>query len=210
LVYSLNPNSRCLSKMLEKYYVTNIEDLVAALDKYAENNPKKFTLDRHIIAFIAAKLDYREDIRATVLFNFPKLSENPVILTLSVLNLVSQNHPELKMPNICKALASELQGLLNDHLHNVTFKKDVIANINEAAQTGEIGAIVKVLSNQQQFMNDYNGYYEACKQVKNLEEKIKSLQNATTIYNTATLMGQKFTVLASYILCLIVTITVMF
>lgn len=210
LVYALNPYSRCLSKMLDKYYVANLADMISALENIANSSPNKFTLDRNIVAFIAAKLDLKDEIKAVVLYNFPKLSEHPVILTLSVLNLLHQSDPEVKMPNICNAIGNELIKLMEEHLHNIEFKKKIITSIEEAKKVGDISAIVKVLSNQQQFINDYNGYYEACKQVKNLEDRIKSLKDSRTIFNTAIIMGQKFTVLASYILCLIVTVTVMF
>ena len=51
-------------------------------------------------------------------------------------------------------------------------------------------------------------YYEACRQAKIIEQQIKSLNNQDRIFNGALLLGQKTTVLLSYVLCFIVTVTV--
>ena len=68
--------------------------------------------------------------------------------------------------------------------------------------------IIQILSDQQQFINDYNGYYEACRKTKLIEEKIKTLRNEDKIFSGALLLGQKTTVLVSYVLCFIVTVAV--
>lgn len=210
LVYSLNPNVRCNSKILENFYVTNMADLMVALDKYAERKPESFTLDRNIVAFIIARLGLKEDIKPAVLSNFPKMSEHPTIVTLSVMRLLEQHESEIKTPNILKSIQGELCELLEDNLHNKEFKQSVIESVKEAGKEGSYSDIIEVLSDQQKFIDDYNRFYEACKKVKNLEEKIKALKNSDVVFNSSVLLGQKMTVLASYILCLIVTVVVMF
>ncbi|CAN0577104.1 unnamed protein product, partial [Ectocarpus sp. 12 AP-2014] len=66
LAYSLNPRLACQSKLVKGKYVTSIQELLIALDDYAEKHPKNFTIDKHIIAFAAAKLDLKENIKATI------------------------------------------------------------------------------------------------------------------------------------------------
>ncbi len=208
LSYSLNPTLVCQSKLLKGKYVTNIQELLIGLDSYAEKHPKNFTIDRHIIAFIAAKLDLKEDVKAAILPNFPKFSEHPVIRGLSILNLLQQHEPSIEIPNICKAISSDLKKMFEEHLHNVEFKKQTISKIDEISKEGSLEQIIQMLSDQQQFINDYNGYYEACRQAKIIEQKIKALNNQDSIFNGALLLGQKTTVLLSYVLCFIVTVTV--
>lgn len=208
-IYAMNPNLRCMSKLLDKYYVTNLHELLTCLDKYANSHPKKFILDRHIIAFMSAKLDLQDDIRPTIFTNFPKIAEHPVIVTLSVMNILQQQEPGIKIPNICKAIIHELKELLEDNLHNIKFKEEIIDKVEVAGEKGDLSEIIKVLSNQQQFINDYNGYYDACRRLKVIDDQIFHLNNSDSMFNTSLLLGQKVSVLASYILCLIVTVTVM-
>ena len=206
--YSLNNNACCYSPVLKGRYVTTIPELLNALDAYAEKNPKKFNIDRNIIAFIAAKLELMEDIKSAILPNFPRFAEHPVIRGLSVLNILEQHEPEIRIPNICNVIVSDLKDLFEEHIHNAEFKKRVITQLTEVAKEANLKKIIQILSDQQQFINDYNGYYEACRKTKLIEEKIKTLRNEDKIFSGALLLGQKTTVLVSYVLCFIVTVAV--
>lgn len=208
LAYSLNNNACCYSPTLRGKYVTTIPELLNALDEHAEKNPKKFNVDRNIVAFIAAKLELMDDIKSAILPNFPRFAEHPIIRGLSILNVLEQHEPEIKIPNICNAISSDLKGLFEEHIHNVEFKKRIIAQLTEVAKEANLKKIIEILSDQQQFINDYNGYYEACRKTKLIEEKIKTLSNEDRIFSGALLLGQKTTVLVSYVLCFIVTVAV--
>ena len=208
LVYSLNPNAVCNSILLKKHHVTTIPELLMSLDYVAEKNPKKLNIDKHVVAFVATKLDLQEDIKVAILPNFPNISEHPVIRALGMLNLLQQHEPDIEIPNICRVVVSNLKKLFEDHLHNVEFKAKILSMLDEVAKEGSLSQIIQILSKQQQFINDYNGYYEACRQAKILEQKIKSLNNEGSIFNSSLMLGQKTTVLVSYVLCLIVTVAV--
>jgi hypothetical protein len=209
LVYALNPNAICYSSLLKKHYVSTIPELLMSLDYIAEKNPGKFNIDKHIFAFVFAKLNLTEDIRSTILPNFPKISEHPVVRTLGILNVLQQHEPDIEIPNICKVIASDLKELFKNHLHNVEFKDKILSMIDEVVEEGSLSNIIQILSDQQQFITDYNGYYKACKKAKILEQKIKSLNNERKIFNSYLILGQKMTVLVSYVLCFIVTVSVM-
>lgn len=180
-----------------------------SLDYIAEKNPRKFNIDKHIFAFVFAKLNLTEAIRSTILPNFPKISEHPVVRTLGILNVLQQHEPDIEIPNICRVIASDLKELFKNHLHNVEFKDKILSMIDEVTEEGSLSNIIQILSDQQQFINDYNGYYKACKKAKILEQKIKSLNNERKIFNSHLILGQKMTVLVSYVLCFIVTVSVM-
>lgn len=208
LIYSLNPNVRCGSKILDKFYVNNLDNLIVSLDKFAQEHPKKFTFDRHLVAFICAKLGLKDAIKPVIFQNFPKLSEHPVVVALSTMNVLQQHNPAIQIPNIVSVINAELKVLIDENFHNIEFKKQIVAKLDEAGKTESLDNIIKVLANQQQFVNDYNSFRDVCKQVKMIEERINLIQNSNGIQNAALLLGQKVTVLASYILCLVVTVTV--
>jgi eukaryotic-like serine/threonine-protein kinase len=209
LIYSLNPYLPCLSSILDGKYVTDIKELLLALDSHAQKKPNNFTVDRHISAFIAAKLDLKDNIKPVILSNFPKFAEHLTVKSLSIINLLYQHEPDIKITYICKAIGLELVKLFDQYLHNTEFKKTILAKIESVAQDGDISQIIAIFSNQQLFIDDYNGYYEACKKAKSLEEEIMTLSTKTNSFNDAAiLLGQKTTVLASYILCLVAIVTI--
>ncbi len=209
LIYSLNPYLPCLSSMLNGKYVNNIKELLLALDSYAQKQPNNFIIDRHVSAFIAAKLDLKDNIKPLILLNFPKFTEHHAIKSLSTINLLHQHEPDIKITNICKAISLELIKLFDQYLHNTEFKKTISSKIESVAEESSIPKIIDIFSNQQQFIDDYNGYYQACKQANSLEEKIMTLNAEVSNFNNAfIILGQKTTVLASYILCLVAIVAI--
>ena len=152
--------------------------------------------------------DLRENIKATILQNFPKFSDHPAVKGLSIVHLLQQHEPTIEISNICKAISLDLKQMFEEHLHNVEFKKLTISKLEDISKEGDLNQIIQMLSDQQQFINDYNGYYEACRQAKIIEKKIQLLTNQDNIFNNALSLGQKTTVLLSYVLCFIVTVAV--
>ncbi|GAB4162305.1 MAG: hypothetical protein Tsb006_0360 [Rickettsiaceae bacterium] len=207
-LYSLNKHICCNSPLLNSKYATTIEDLLIGLDRCAEKRTRNFNVDRNIIAFVAAKLRLSEDIKSSILTDFPRFADHPVIKSISVFNILQQHKPEIKITNVCKAIAEDLKELFQDYLHNVEFKKRIISQLDEVAKEGNLEKIIQILADQQQFVNDYNGYYDACRQAKLIEQQIKSINNEDGTFRNSLLVGQKVTVLMSYVLCFIVTIAV--
>ena len=209
LTYLLNPDTYCNSNIVNGKYILTLKELMIALDEYADKARNlKFNIDRNIISFIAARLGIKEELRSNILSNFPKFADHPTLNGLNALNILQQQEPDINISNICQAFVKDLKELFQDYLHNVEFKKKIFFQLDEVAALGKLSEIIHIVSNQQQFINDYNGYYEACRQLKIIEQNIKLISNEDAIYNSSLLLGQKATVLLSYIMCFIVTIAV--
>jgi serine/threonine protein kinase len=208
LIYALNPNARCMSKILAKKYVTNIPELIIALEEKAKENKGKFTIDRHIVAFVAAKYELKSELKPVILLNFPNLNEHPVIRNISVMYILQEHESSIPIPNICKQIIADLRELFAQILHGSELKKNVEELLTNLEDQGSVTKLVNSFSNHQQFINDYNNYNEACRTAKQLENQIFMLSRDQQIYRHALLIGQKLTVLLSYILCFIVTITI--
>jgi hypothetical protein len=207
-VYSLNPYICCNSIALKGKYVTTIQELLVCLDNIAEKKYVKLSVDRNIIAFVAAKLQLSEDIKPVILPNFPRFAEHPIIKILSLVNILQRYEPEINIPHLCESIAMELKELFQDCLYNIEFKKNIISQLEDVAQSGSISNIIRVASDQKKFLDDYNGYIKACNQTTLIEQKIRLISNEQNTFRTALLLGQKTTVLVSYVLCLLVTIVV--
>jgi hypothetical protein len=206
VMYSLNPYAACLSPLLSGEYVTNVLELLIALDKIAESKHVEFfSIDRHIIAFIAAKLSLEKESEIKVLRDFPKLSDHPLIFGLCVLNLAQKSEPDIKLPSLCSILTTRIIELLGDSLHNVKFKQQIASSLTDVSISGNFSQIVHILSNQAPFIDDYNGYYNVSKEIRNIRNYINLLSSGDDLGN-ALFLGQKLTVLISYILCFIVTL----
>ncbi len=208
LTYSLNPYAHCDSSILQNLYITSISELLIGLNNVAKNEYKKFHIDRNIMAYITARLNIKDDIRSNILSNFPKFFDHPILNSLNILNILQQHEPNIDVSNITKVMVKELKELMQDNLHHVEFKKKLFNQLDEVAEDGNFSKIIQIFSNQQQFVNDYNGYFEACRQIKIIEQNIKIISDENSTFNSSLIVGQKATVLMSYIMCFIVTIAV--
>jgi hypothetical protein len=203
--YLMNPNAICLSSVLAHEFVNNIPDLLVALDKIALQTPSKFFIDRSILAFITARVGTQLESSVKIFSNFPQFSDNPYIHGLCLLSIAHKNAPDIKIANLCNILVSRIIGLFNSSIHNIKFKRELEAQLLDLASEGDLYKIVDSLRDQTRFVNDYNGYYKACKEIEILQQQIRSLAFSDLIFNNALLFGQKLTVLLSYLLCFIVT-----
>ncbi|WP_316354843.1 protein kinase domain-containing protein [Candidatus Trichorickettsia mobilis] len=206
VVYSLNFYAICFSPIVVNEHVINLSELLITLNAIAAQIPDKFHIDRHIIAFIAAKISLRQEADIKILSNFPKFSEHHLIYGLCILSVAQQHEPDIKIADLCKVITVKVVELFNEHLHNIQFKQKLAATLTEDATTGDLSKIVSRLNNQTEFINDYNGYYNACKEVQRLKNQMQFLQLEDRIFDRAIFLGQKLTVLVSYVLCFIVTV----
>jgi hypothetical protein len=180
-----------------------------SLDKIAAQAPEKFNIDKHIIAFAMSRMGHANDAPPILLKIFPKFIDHPVIIGLTILNIAQSQEPSIKIPNLCDIITTKLIDLFEYNLHNAKFKTSLAASLRLEAKTGILGNVVKVLSDQTPFIQDYNGYYAACKEMQILEKQILFLGSRDRIQDDAIILGQKLTVLASYIMCLIVLVILM-
>ena len=204
-IYLINPNAICLSAVLSSEYVTNFQELLVTLDKIAMQIPNKFFIDRSILAFIIARAGIKLESSVKIFSNFPKFADNPYIYGLCLLSIAQKNAPDIKITNLCNLLVGKIIELFNASIHNVKFKRELEAELLDVSNEGDLSKIVDLLKDQTKFVNDYNGYYKAYKEIEHLQHQIKSLTFEDFLFNNALLFGQKLTVLLSYLLCFIVT-----
>lgn len=207
--YSLNHKLHCYSTVFKNKHVTTLHELIDAMESIAEKSPTRLNIDKNVIAFISAKLDLFDEIKPAILQNFPKFSEHHSVRTLSVLYILEKNVKGMKIPSTVAVISNQLKEMFEESIHNIEFRQKLSDQLSQVAKEESVKNIIQLLYDQQPFVNDYNGYYEACKKTKVIEQQIKALHNEDSVFSTALLLGQKMTVLISYVLCFIVTIAVL-
>ncbi len=208
IAYSFNPTAICLSPILSNEYILTLADLMMALDKIAEQKRSQFNIDRHIIAFIAAKINFlaEQEEHIKILKNFPKLAEHPIIFGLCVLNLAQQQQPNIKITNLCVAITHKIIELLDSFIHNKKFKQQISSQLMEASKTGNLSKILHILTDQTPFVKDYEGYYKAYNEMQKLKKNMNLLNLKGKVTEHSLFLGQRLTVLMSYVFCFIITV----
>lgn len=210
ILYELNPNLPCLSPTVISDYIYNLPDLLVALEKLAETNSENCVFDRHLVSFIAKNISLTKEDLTKAISGLPALTEDSVIYPLSMLAVASLKHPEIKLVHLSKVLGDKSSNFIKLAIHNIYLKKTILTKITDAIAKTSLAEILKAISNQKLFINDQNGYYKACRDINLLNQRKNLLANSTKVKKFGVLLGQRVTVLLSYLLFLIVAFTLAF
>jgi uncharacterized protein (DUF486 family) len=92
----------CQSPLLKPYHITTVADALQTLDVLAKNIGSNGSLvDRHIAAFIAAKIDIGREIRLSEYTNVPGLVENQELIMLWLLSKAQYKNQRMKLIEYC-------------------------------------------------------------------------------------------------------------
>ena len=196
----------CLSPTVINDYVLSLDDLLVSLDKIAAHTPSKLSIDEHIAAFVSSRLPTGSNLEEKLGTGHEHLSKSIMLEGISLLAIAQEHSHDIKIPHLCSIVAQKLIEWINDNLHSIKLKKVITSEIAELASTGSLSQILYVISNPQLFQNDYRGYKVAHRQVVDLTDNIKYLSDEEQVYELGIALGQRLTVIFSYVLCLLVAL----
>ena len=208
LMYSLNPDLPCLSPNLEGKYVTNVTELIKALDEIAETKPNLHLMDKHIMAFVSDKIGIKRDTKVSVLKPYPEIVNSYVINALTILVLAQGKSKTPKAVHLAKACAARLEELMNKVLYNKHIRQLFSKDLTQAAEEGSLEKLLHIISNTALINHDLQGYSRACHDIAQLNGKIRIMTDDKRINEIGYFFGLRFTVLFSYCLLFLVALTI--
>ncbi len=210
ILYHLNPDMPCLSKLVYSDYITTLKDLLVKLDYIAGSSEEEIIFDQHIISFIAHKINLRREVYISMLKDIPANSDELSIYLLSIFALAKKQVSDLTLANISHLLCKRMTHFIDKELRNVTTKKALKQKITAAANEGLLSDVLEMLTHPKVYINDQSGYFKACKEAEALDSQIESFSKLQDIRQQGVLYGQRITVLISYILCFAVSLILIF
>jgi hypothetical protein len=116
-LYELDPLVPCRSPMIADFYVTNIRDLLPAIDAALPGlGAGTIPMDRHIAAFIGAHLRRTTDRELAAISQTASEADRRIAI-LRLLALVQSAHPNSKMPRLADAVVAMLEPALKCFHH---------------------------------------------------------------------------------------------
>ncbi|MDX2050184.1 MAG: hypothetical protein SFT93_03295 [Rickettsiaceae bacterium] len=210
VLYHLNPDLPCLSPLVFNEYVTNSKSLLLELEKIAEKKPENFAFDRHIVSFMAAKLNLKREVYANITKDIP--SEYPDLLLhgLALMILTLKRESDMNLPYIASFIGTRVSNFVRSRIRNVQKRTQMVEQINVASVEKNWATIYNIATNAQMYDKDKVGYYKATRELSILTKKIEALANINDIREYGIVFGQRITVLTSYVLFMLVTFILMF
>ncbi len=160
-LYETNKAWPCQSPLVQNYYVYEIQDLLPALERAAEQGGiANEVVDRHIVAFCAARIRSLPDRILRSLDNHDDVGT----FRLGVLHLLAEaqraGNSKRKYPALCKHIASSVQPII-DSYHNCAYRERLAQEIESASSKGSFLEILFLLDSLDARNQDTQGFERA-------------------------------------------------
>jgi len=201
-LYELNSSMPCLSPLIKDQYVTNIEDLLGALDEIADSADNKLDpFDVHIVAFIAAR--FKENIEP----HLRALSETKRASQLiGMLSLMAFMQWKMKAEPVF-ALSSWMGGLLGPAIrtyYSRTTRRTIEKDMPQIVRKGNMPELFNLIDNAERRSLDANKYADARIEFSMAEASALEIQeNELSSKNKTLEMGQQYAAVASVVLSMV-------
>ena len=176
-LYEANQAWPCQSPLVQDYYVYEIQDLLPALERAAEQGGIDNELvDRHIVAFCAARI---RSLSQRVLRSLDK-HDDVATFRLGVLHLLAEaqraGDTKRKYPALCKRIASSVQPII-DSYHNCAYRERLAQEIESASSNGNFLEILFLLDSLDARNQDTQGFERAKQEYASHARNVAWLQS---------------------------------
>ena len=196
-LYELNAHLPCLSPIVERFYVTNMAEMIWALNDYARNPglaPK--LIDRHLAAFCAVRCKQMSDQWLRPLGDNEQ-SSSYKIGVLKIVALIQQVSKIETAPDLTKLLAEMLAPVV-DNFHNLKQRKKMHADLEAAGKTGKSSELLALFNDIQVLDRDEKAYQAAQGNYQRTATQISLLHvDASNAHHHAKEMGEQVAAIAS-------------
>jgi len=190
-LYELNPSHRCLSSMFDRAYITSIQQVLPALEIVAQRQDRPDTpIDRHLIAFIAARAQRPVDEQLRGLATNDASTRNLAMLRLFA-TIEEQQESLQPVPNLAKWIAGLLDPVVNAFHHRR--RRDKMAQLVQAtAEQGILSELLKVLADDMEKGADQQGFSGATAEYREIDQQIRDIEGGYQFrMDEARLLGEQ-------------------
>lgn len=208
-LYEMNKGMACQSPVLKNRYVTTIRELLPALDITAsEVDSEVRPLDRHVMAFIAARFD--EDIQPHLRALGSSDEQRRTIGMLSLLAFIQWKTNIQALHGLTSWVGGLLQPAINSY-HSRTTRKEIEKAIPQLVRQGSLPELFNLIDNAEKRRIDDDGFADAQREFGEAEQEIQEIESDDGLHQSKLLRsGQKITASAGILLALIVNTIMLF
>ncbi len=174
LLYELNPTLHCLSPLLERDCVLSTGGILPALERLAADDfGGTFPIDRHLAAYVAAKLKSASSEWVDELS-----SSDPIERLIGALRMLArlQPHGSDGVPALTKWFAKKTAPLIEGFHHRPT-QKVVSRQLEQAVEEGRLLDLLLVIDDPDRAHRDKAGFAGAVYEHGLIEDELKRIAN---------------------------------
>jgi hypothetical protein len=175
-LYIMNPETPCLSPLLDKYYVLDTVDMMNAFEDMCKKSINSTVLfDRHIISFLSAKDKQNID---------PYLADlesgNPKDRVLGQLKVLATIQKRLKLsayPSIANWVSNSLEPVYNC-FHDGEKLSVIQKRVKKMVREGDLKNMAFMFDNSSLFDDDVQGFFKAAKRYQDYVDEQNLIEEA--------------------------------
>ena len=175
VLYELDPAIPCRSELVGDFYVTNLKDLLPAIDAALPGaEAGTVPIDRHIAAFAAAKLP-RPIERELGQFGNTADQVTHRLGILRILAAVQRQHPNEDLPRLAETILDLLKPVV-ESFHGIQARSDVRNKLERHAVRSDFAQMAELLDDEGSFRQiDTQGFEQAKNAYAELEKEAQWL-----------------------------------
>lgn len=202
-MYEMNQALACQSPVLKNRFVSTIRELLPALDITAtEVDGDVRPLDRHILAFIAARFD--EDIQPHLRALGAPDEQRRTIGMLSLLAFIQWKTNVTTLHGLTSWVGGLLQPAINSY-HSRTTRKEIEKAIPQLVRQGSLPELFNLIDNAEKRRIDDDGFAAAQETFNAAETEIQEIESDDGLHQSKLLRsGQKITSMAAILLAMVI------
>jgi hypothetical protein len=208
-LYVLVQNQHCLSQLIEQEYVVEISQLLPALEKAAATASEDgWPVDRHIAAFIAARLE--DDVEGQLIaMQNPSDEVEYSRAIISMLAIVQWRHGPDNLQNLSHWVARLMEPAIKV-FHSKARRERVETEIPKLAKRGNLVELYNLINDEQERRKDQSEFVEAVAEYSEAESEVFDLESSGPArLELAEKVGQQAAAFASTMIALL-TVSALF
>lgn len=206
-LYELNEHLHCQSPIIEEELVSNIRELLPALDRVAARiDPATKPMDRHIAAFIGVKWERDTKVQFRAI-NDPS-AERRTLGMVSLLAILQWRLGPPALYGLCGWAGAQLMPIIESY-HGRSRRRELERELPRLVSKGSLPEIYNTIDNQEERQKDNEGFAWAKAEYSASEQQIQALEAGRMIHDDhAEMLGQQAAAVLS-ILIAVITVTLL-
>lgn len=209
VVYELNATQRCLSPMFDGLIVTDVEHVLPALELAARASDRfDAPMDRHLAAFIAARLRRSNDELIRPLSSLDNEARN--MGTLRLLAHIQETASGGAVPALSRWIA-EILAPNADTYHHRSRRERMAEKLARVSEGGNLSELLMVLDDKTERLADQQGFSQAQSEYRQIEGVINEMDmnESYRVGDVRTIGEQIAAAIAGLLLCIITAFVVL-
>lgn len=189
-LYDLNPHIPCQSHLTKEYHVTGLQQLLFTLDAIAPGKDASSSiLDRHLAAYLTAKMGLFKDQKSFELKEKAELMNNQELKIIRLL-AKAQERTHVKLPGLTLWIGLRILSMV-EHIHSRRFRKNITSDIRKYADEGKISYVLQIFFNEKLLGEDNSGFLNAWQMYHRNKTKIQHYKNRDSIKKASDAVGYR-------------------